>query len=145
MLDCYELVSESDYLERLSYHKNMYTIAAIWNWILAVAFLILPRIDMGIFSIAGPVAAPPTLLWFDSLFGLVFAFGLIAYFISKSTTENQDLIKIAIFEKIWVFIIGVYYFLISQASILVVLVVSGDLLLGLLFLEDLFAMMKIKE
>ena len=99
---------------------------------------------MAIFSIAGPVAPPPTLLWFDSLFGLVFAFGLIAYFIGKSTAENEGLIKIAIFEKIWVFIIGVYYFLISQASLLVVAVVSGDLLFGLLFLEDLLAMKRMK-
>ncbi|MGY5873498.1 MAG: hypothetical protein RTV72_14720 [Candidatus Thorarchaeota archaeon] len=129
-------------MERPQYHKFMYTIAAIWNWILSVAFLILPRIDMGIFSIAGPVAPPPTLLWFDSLFGLVFAFGLIAYLIGNSTTQNQGLIKIAIFEKFWVFVIGVYYFLIFQASFLVVAVVSGDLLLGLLFLEDLIAIRK---
>ena len=98
---------------------------------------------MAIFSIAGPVAPPPTLLWFDSFFGLVFAFGLIAYFISKSTTENEGLIKIAIFEKILVFVIGVYYFMILQASLLVVVVVSGDLLLGLLFLEDLLAIKKL--
>jgi hypothetical protein len=121
----------------------MYAIAAIWNWILSVSFIILPRIDIGIFSIAGPVAAPPTLLWFDSLFGLVFAFGLIAYFISKSTTENHGLIQIAIFEKVWVFVVGVFYFIILQASILVVAVVSVDLFLSLLFLEDLRAIMKI--
>ena len=69
----------------------MYTIAAIWNWILAIGFLILPRIDIGYFSLAGPVEAPPTLLWFDSFFGLVFAFGLGFYFISKSITENTEL------------------------------------------------------
>ncbi len=142
MLDCYELAFESDSLDRLSYHKNMYTIAAIWNWILAVGFLILPRIDIGYFSIAGPVAPPPTLLWFDSFFGLVFAFGLGFYFISKSTTENHGLIKISIFEKTWVFVMGLYYFLIAQASIWVVVVVSGDLLFGLLFFEDLRAILK---
>lgn len=142
MLDCYELAFESDSLDRLSYHKNMYIIAAIWNWILAVGFLILPRIDIGYFSIAGPVAPPPTLLWFDSFFGLVFAFGLGFYFISKSTTENHGLIKISIFEKTWVFVMGLYYFLIAQASIWVVVVVSGDLLFGLLFFEDLRAILK---
>ena len=122
----------------------MYTVAAVWNWILAAGFLILPRIDIGYFSIAGPVAPPSTLLYFDSLFGLVFAFGLIAYLISKSTVQNHGLIKIAIFEKFWVFIMGLYYFLVSQASFLVVAVVSGDLLLGLLFLEDLLAIKKLR-
>ena len=123
----------------------MYTIAAIWNWILAIGFLILPRIDMAYFAIAGPVEAPPTMLWFDSFFGLVFAFGLGFYFISKSTTENHGLIKIAIFEKIWVFAMGLYYFLIAQASIWVIVVVSGDLLFGLLFLEDLLALRKMQQ
>jgi len=129
-------------LERSSYHKNMYTIAAIWNWILAVGFLILPRIDIGYFSLAGPMDPPPTLLWFDSFFGLVFAFGLGFYFISKSTTENYGLIQISIFEKTWVFVMGLGYFLLGQASLMVAIVVIGDLLFGLLFLEDLLAIKK---
>ena len=132
-------------MDRLSYHKNMYTIAAIWNWILAVGFLILPRIDIGYFSIAGPVEAPPTMLWFDSFFGLVFAFGLGFYFISKSTTENHGLIKIAVFEKTWVFVMGLGYFLLAQASIWVVIVVVGDLLFGLLFFEDLLTIKKLQQ
>jgi hypothetical protein len=132
-------------MDRPSYHKYMYTIAAVWNWVLAVGFLILPRIDIGYFSIAGPVPAPPTLLWFDSFFGLVFAFGLGFYFISLSTTENHGLITIAIFEKTWVFVMGLGYFLIAQASIWVVVVVAGDLLFGLLFLEDLRAILKIQQ
>jgi hypothetical protein len=131
-------------LDRSSYHKNMYTIAAIWNWILAVGFLILPRIDIGYFSLAGPMGPPPTLLWFDSFFGLVFAFGLGFYFISKSTTENHGLIQIAVFEKTWVFVMGLGYFLLGQASLLVVIVVVGDLIFGLLFLEDLLAIKKLQ-
>ncbi len=107
-----------------------------------MSFLILPRIDPAYFSIAGPMAPPPTLLWFDSFFGLVFAFGLGFYFISRSTTENHGLVKMAIFEKAWVFVMGLYYFLIAQASIWVLVVVSGDLLFGILFLEDLRSIVK---
>ena len=110
-----------------------------------MSFLILPRIDPDYFSIAGPMGPPPTLLWFDSFFGLVFAFGLGFYFISKSTTENHGLIKMAIFEKAWVFVMGLYYFLIAEASIWVLVVVSGDLLFGILFLEDLRAIMKMSR
>ncbi len=141
----YQIVAlsfESDSLERQSYHKNMYTIAAIWNWILAVSFLILPRIDIGFFSLAGPMDPPNTLLWFDSFFGFVFLFGIGYYFISKSTTENHGLIKIVIIEKFWVFIITLYYFLILEASLLAVGIVIGDLLFGILFIEDLIAIRK---
>ncbi len=132
-------------MERSIYHKYMYTLAAIWNWILAVSFLILPRIDMAFFSLAGPIEAPPSLLWFDSLFGIVFIIGLGCYFISRNITDNHDLIKVCICEKMWVFIIGIAYFLIEHASILVVLVVSGDFLFGLLFLEDLRVISKLSN
>jgi hypothetical protein len=123
----------------------MYIIAAIWNWILAIGFLILPRIDIGYFAIAGPVDPPNTMLWFDSFFGLVFAFGLGFYLISRSTKENHGLIQIAVFEKTWVFVMGLIYFLLGQASIWVIVVVIGDLLFGLLFLEDLIAIRKLHE
>lgn len=121
----------------------MYTIAAVWNWVLSISFLVLPRIDLAYFSLAGPMNPPPTLLWFDSFFGLVFAFGLGFYFISKSQTDNHGLVKIAIFEKTWVFVMGLYYFIIAQASIWVLVVVSGDLLFGFLFFEDLKVSMKL--
>ena len=135
---------ESDSMERASYHKKMYTIAAIWNWILAISFLILPRIDIGFFSLAGPMDPPNTLLWFDSFFGFVFLFGIGYYFISKSTTENHGLIKMVIIEKFWVFIITLYYFFILEASVLAIGVAIGDLLFGILFIEDLISIQKIQ-
>jgi hypothetical protein len=122
----------------------MYFIAAVWNWVLAITFLVLPRIDINNFSLAGDTI-PPTLLWFDSFMGLVFAFGIGFYLISLSMKENHGLIQVAIFEKCWVFVIGLYYFLIAQASIWVVAVVTGDLIFGVLFLEDLIAIRKLLE
>ncbi|MCF2135871.1 MAG: hypothetical protein K9W43_01405 [Candidatus Thorarchaeota archaeon] len=129
-------------MNRDQYHRSMYLIAAIWNWILAVTFLILPRIDIHYFSLAGDTI-PPTLLWFDEFMGLVFAFGIGFYLISCDMKKNHGLIQISIFEKVWVFVIGVSYFLLSQASLLLVLIVTGDLIFGLLFLEDLLAIRKL--
>ncbi len=120
----------------------MYTIAALWNWILAIIFLILPRIDINNFYIAGDTI-PPTLLWFDSLMGLIFAFGIGFFFVSLDVKQNHGLIKAAIFEKCWVFIMGVYYFLVGQATVWVALVVTGDLIFGLLFAEDLLAIRRL--
>ncbi len=119
----------------------MYLIAAIWNWILAVMFLILPRIDINYFSLAGDTI-PPTLLWFDSFMGLVFAFGIGFYIISLDPEQNHGLIQVSIFEKTWVFVVGVSYFLLGQASLLVALIVTVDMIFGLLFLEDLIAIRK---
>ena len=125
-------------VNREVYHRYMYLVADLWNWILAVTFLTLPRIDIHYFSLAGDTI-PPTLLWFDCFMGLVFAFGIGFYLISLDMHKNHGLVMIAVFEKVWVFVIGLYYFLIAEASALVLAVVTGDLIFGLLFLEDLLA------
>jgi hypothetical protein len=73
----------------------------------------------------------------------VFAFGIGFYLVSRSEKENHGLIAMAVFEKVWVFIIGLLYFLNGQASALLLLVVTGDLVFGLLFIEDLRAIRRI--
>ena len=120
----------------------MFLCAAIWNWILAIAFLALPRIDMNYFVAVG-LEIPNSMLWFDSFMGLVFAFGIGFYIVSRNISENHGLIQVATFEKIWVFVIGVFWFILGQASIWVVGFVIGDLIFGLLFIEDLIAIRKL--
>lgn len=130
-------------MDRSRYHRLMFLIAAIWNWVLAVVFLVLPRININYFLLGG-YTIPPTLIWFDCFMGEVFAFGIGFYLVSLSIRENHGLIAIAIFEKLWVFVMGLYYFLIAQATATLLLIVSGDLLFGLLFLEDLLAVRKMR-
>jgi hypothetical protein len=116
----------------------MFLIAALWNWILAISFLVLPRIDITYFFLAGSTI-PPTLLWFDSFMGLIFGFGIGFYLVSLSPQKNHGIIKVAVFEKMWVFVIGLSYFLVAEATIWVLLFVTGDLIFGFLFIEDLYA------
>lgn len=118
--------------------------AAVWNMILGAAFFILPRIDIGYFIATGLVI-PNTLLWFDSFIGLVFIFGIGFYLVSKDMMENHGIIKMSLFEKNWVFIVGVAWFFLGQASFLVVAFVTVDFVLGLLFLEDLLAIRKMNQ
>jgi len=119
----------------------MFLTAAIWNWILGAAFFMLPRIDMGYFTLTGLVI-PNSLLWFDSFVGLVFIFGIGFFLVSQNMMENHGIIKMALFEKNWVFIVGVVWFLFGQAPLLVVAFVTVDFFFGLLFLEDLLAIRK---
>ena len=86
---------------------------------------------------------PNSMLWFDSFMGLVFVFGIGFYIVSRNLKENHGLIVMACFEKTTVFIIPTLWFLFGQASIWVVLVAAGDLLFGLLFMEDLRAIRKL--
>jgi hypothetical protein len=80
---------------------------------------------------------PNSMLWFDSFMGLVFVFGIGFYIVSTDMKQNHGLILMACFEKIIVFVIPTLWFFLGQASIWVVLVATGDLILGLLFIEDL--------
>jgi hypothetical protein len=130
-------------MERERYHRLMFLTAALWNWILGIVFLILPRIDLNYFPVTGLVI-PNTLLWFDSFMGLVVFFGLGFYFVSQNILENHGLIKLAICEKSWVFIAGMAWFFFGQASFLVVLFVTVDLIFGFLFIEDLMVIRKMK-
>ncbi|MFW9832703.1 MAG: hypothetical protein ACFFEK_01805 [Candidatus Thorarchaeota archaeon] len=125
-------------MDRERYHRLVFLCAAIWNWVLAIVFLALPRIDMNYFVAVG-LEIPNSMLWFDSFMGLVFVFGIGFYIASTDMKQNHGLILMACFEKITVFIIPTLWFFLGQASIWVVLVATGDLILGLLFIEDLRA------
>ncbi len=127
-------------MDRSRYHRLMFFIAALWNWALSLTFLALRGLSLDWFSLAGPVIPDArTVIWFDAFMGLVFAFGIGFYIVSRSETENHGIIIMASFEKIWVFIVGLLYFLLMQASVTLLLVVTGDLIFGLLFIEDLLA------
>ena len=118
--------------------------AALWNWALAIGFLLLSRIDINLFLAFG-LDIPNTLLWFDSFMGLVFVFGIGFYIVSTNVKENHGLILMACFEKPIVFIIPLIWFFLGQASIWVVGFVTGDLIFGLLFMEDLMAIKKLNK
>ena len=77
----------------------MFLTAATWNWILAIAFFTLPRIDVGNFEVVG-LEIPNTMLWFDSLMGLIFVFGIGFYIVSQNMIENHGLIMMAVFENL---------------------------------------------
>jgi hypothetical protein len=122
----------------------MFLTAAIWNMILGAAFFILPRIDVGYFTATGLII-PNTLLWFDSFVGLIFIFGIGFYLVSQNMMENHGVIKMALFEKNWVFIVGVSWFIMGQASFLVVVFVTVDFIFGLLFLEDFLTIRRVSQ
>jgi len=120
----------------------MFLAAAIWNWLLAISFFVLSRIDINYF-LTFDLDIPDTMLWFDSFMGMVFVFGLGFYIVSKSMKENHGLILMACFEKFTIFVIPTIWFFLGQASIWVVLFVTVDLIFGFLFIEHLRAIRKL--
>jgi hypothetical protein len=120
-------------MDRERYHRLMFLGAAIWNWLLAISFFALSRIDINYF-LTFDLDIPNTMLWFDSFMGMVFVFGIGFYIVSKSMKENHGLILMACFEKFTVFAIPTIWFFLGQASVWVVLFVTVDLILGFIFI-----------
>ena len=122
-------------MDRERYHSLLFKIAAFWNCAIGITFIVLPRIDIAYFSLAGDVPPPPTLLWADSFFLMVIVVGLLFYAMSVNFNASQGFIPVVIFEKVVIFVAGLFYFVIGEASLLVLAFVTVDLLFGLLFLE----------
>ena len=138
MYDSVELVKGVNSMERERYHSLLFKLAALWNCAIGIAFIVLPRIDIAYFSLAGDVPPPPTLLWADSFFLLVIVVGLLFYTMSINFNASQGFMPVAIFEKVSIFVVGLFYFIIGEASLLVLAFVAGDLLLGLFVIEHWF-------
>ena len=75
-------------MDRERYHRLLFLIAALWNWILAIAFFALSRLDISSFTAFG-LEIPNTMLWFDSFFTLVFVFGIGFYMVSMNIKEKK--------------------------------------------------------
>jgi len=73
---------------------------------------------------------------------MVFVVGLLLFSISINPRISQGFIPVVIFEKVAVFVVGLFYFLIGEASLLVLAFVAIDLLFGILFFEHWFASRK---
>lgn len=140
MMDLQRISMDLAILERERYHSLLFKGAALWNCIIGLTFIVLPRIDMAYFSLAGDVPPPPTLLWADSFFLMVIVVGLLLYAISMNPDTSKGFIPVVMFEKVMIFAFGLAYFLIGEASILVLGFVTGDLILGILFSEHLMAL-----
>jgi hypothetical protein len=125
-------------LDRVRYHKLLFTAAAIWNCGLAIVFGALSRLVPDAFTMVG-LQTPLTFLWFDTFLAFIFSLGLGFYFVSLDMMKNHGLIKMAIFWKVAVFSVALLHFISGDASLWVILISSIDLLFGILFTEDLRA------
>ena len=106
-------------------------LAALWNWGLGATFTVRPRLSMDWSYLAGSSTSHPT-LWSDCFTGLGLVFGAGFFLVSLNMHTSHGLVRIAIMEKTWAFIVSRSNFLMGRASIAVPAVVTGDLIFGLL-------------
>ena len=123
-------------MDKNSYYKYLFLIAALWNWVIAIMFMLIPILSPSSAADFG-TEIPPTWYFAEGFFWFVFLFGLLFYVTAKNLEKYHDLATIFVAEKVGIFIISLVFFLIGDINIDTLLITVGDLIFGILFLEFL--------
>ena len=124
-------------MEKKKYYKNMFLIAAIWNWLVGFTCLILSLVAPDSILLFG-VEMPPSLSFLQILFILISIFGIGFYIVHRDIDSNHGIVQMSVVEKVSFFIVFLIYFIIGDVNVLVLLLVIVDLIFGILFIEFLF-------
>jgi hypothetical protein len=123
-------------MEKKEYYKYLYLLAAIWNWIVAISLLLLSFVTPDVMISFG-VDIPPSLVFLQMLFVLVGIFGVGFFIIYRDIESNHGIVQMSVLEKLLFFLVFLIYFIIGDVGILVLLLVTVDLIFGILFIEFL--------
>ena len=118
------------------YFKGMFTIAAIWNWSVALLFMTLAIFNieqLGLFL----KIFPQNYLWFHLFLGVVIVFGIGYRWAGQDVIANRNIIKMGIIAKLWVFALIGYAWITGVVTILAAGAGTVDLIFSILFINVL--------
>jgi len=121
-------------MEKNTYYKYLFLIAALWNIIISILLVLILMISPNSAKLFG-VAVPPSFIWAYSFFFFVFLFGLLFYLTSRNLEIYQKLANIYVVEKVGIFLIFLIYLILGDINFLGFSLSIGDLIFGILFLE----------
>ncbi len=114
--------------------SKMFFAAALFNWMVAVSLFFIPEVFFTVFFVA---PAPEQTLWVQQFAGLVFFFGLGYYWASRDFDRNVQIIRLAVWAKSGVVVIGLLNVLMGDISWQFMLAASVDALFVVLFIQAL--------
>ena len=109
----------------------MLLVAAVFNWVVALALFFAAPAFLDLFS-AAPV--PEQTLWVQQFAGLVFFFGVGYYQASRDFDANRNIIRLAVWAKFGVVLIGVLNVILGDISWHFLIPASADGIFAVLFL-----------
>ena len=122
-------------MDKNSYYKYMFIVAALYNWIMAVVFILLSILSPSSVEDFG-VDIPPTWFFAHAFYLFVCLFGLLFYVTGRSLEKYHGLAPIFVLEKVGAFITGLLYFLMGETNAAAFVIGAiGDLIFGILFFE----------
>ena len=110
--------------------RKLFTVAALFNFAVALPLLIAPAWLMGLMHITP--AIEPT-VWVQQFAGLVLTFGIGYYWISRDPYGNRSLINLGIIGKSLVVVVGLWNVAAGEVSWQFMIPASADGVFALLF------------
>lgn len=130
-------------MDRETYYHKLFIIAALWNIVISISLLTLLALQLDVWDLMG-IIRPNSFIWLQEFLLLVGVFGIGYYAISKNLKDNHVTVLMGIVGKSGVFSLNLYYFLIQEVGISVMLLGCGDLIFAILFIEFLLSQHKKK-
>jgi len=121
-------------MNKASYYKWLFTIGAVFNWIMAVSFLVGSVAIPDIFGLFG-TSSPPTLFFLHALLGLIFVYGIGYFIVGQDINKNRGIVWLGVLSKLSFFMFCVIYFLLGDLQFTIVVFGSFDFFFACLFLE----------
>ncbi|TFG09713.1 hypothetical protein EU538_04145 [Candidatus Thorarchaeota archaeon] len=121
-------------MNKESYYEWLFKVGAVFNWIMAVSFLVGSVAVADIFALFG-TTDPPTLFFLHALLGLIFVYGIGYYMVGQDITKNRGIVWLGVLSKLTFFAFCVIYFLLGDLSLIIVVFGSFDFFFACLFLE----------
>jgi hypothetical protein len=122
------------------YYKKFFVVAAIWNWVAAIAFFCWYKQILSLFDMK-PLIYPVIM---QLLSALVFVFGIGYYWVAGDIEKNQAIVKMGIIGKILVFILLLVHWILGNIPFFLVGPGIVDLIFAILFIEFLLRFPKLK-
>ncbi|MFO7836795.1 MAG: hypothetical protein R6V83_09075 [Candidatus Thorarchaeota archaeon] len=121
-------------MNKENYYKWLFIIGAVFNWLMAVSFLVGSVAIPDIFVLFG-TANPPTLFFLHTLLGLIFVYGIGYFMVGLDIHKNRGIVWLGVLSKLTFFGFCVIYFLLGDLSFIIVAFGSFDFFFAILFLE----------
>ncbi|TFG04776.1 hypothetical protein EU538_11985 [Candidatus Thorarchaeota archaeon] len=121
-------------MDKEIYYKWLFKVGGVFNWLMAVSFLVGSLAVADIFALFG-TTDPPTLFFLHALLGLIFVYGIGYYMVGQDITKNRGIVWLGVLSKLSFFSFCVTYFLLGDLSFIIVVFGSFDFFFACLFLE----------
>ena len=121
-------------MQKEKYYKWLFIVGGIFNWVMAISFIVGSIAIPGIFTLFGTLE-PPTLFFLHALLALIFVYGIGYVIVGLDIDKNRGCVWLGILSKLSFFACCLLYFLIGDLGFMIVIFGSFDFVFAILFLE----------